>query len=246
MGSLRMRTIGGTVVLAVLLILAGCSGGGADGTPGATATQTDSPAATVADTTADGGANGPGGGDDASGSELGQQYVFESGEAYAYAVRLPNQTALMSWTVVATEDTDPGPSQEVAVNVSFGQYTANATTTQAGVFGTVISKESAGGPFLYVRTPAVLAEGHDLRVGNSWTVRGENVTVGDGYGVDWERATAEITGTANVSGERCYRMRLRIPDQEHGPTSCVKPDWPFALAVDTGPQDYRLAEFERP
>lgn len=247
MGWSRLRTVGGTVGLVLVLVLAGCSGGGVDGTPGSTATVTETPAATTGgtDAPADGGTLTDGE-RDAGGGELDRTYEFEDGEAYGYVVRLPNRTTKMSWVVTDTAESSSGPYQEISVNVSFGQYATNATATQAGIFSALISEGSVGGPFLYVRTPVVLAAGHELRVGNAWTIRGEDVTVGDGYDVGWDRATAEVTGTASVNGETCYTMDLQISGTENGPTSCVKADWPFALAVDTGSQDYRLAEFDRP
>jgi hypothetical protein len=253
MGTLRMRTVGGTVLLALLLVLAGCSGGGADRTPAATSTPTDTPTATVTDAgtataTGDGGANDS---DDTDASEnIGDDwdrfYVFNDSEAYGYEANLGGEATRMSWLVTSTADESPGLYEDVAVNVSVGRFTASATASQADIFAEVISDGAVGEPFLYVRTPVVLAAGHNLSVGNSWTIQGSDVTVGDGFEVNWSEATAEVTGTASVASETCYTMELRLPGNETGPTSCVKYDWPFALAVDTASQDYRLAEFERP
>lgn len=247
MGTLRTRTVGGTVVLALLLVLAGCSGGDAGGTPAATDTVTDTPAAT--ETVTPGGtvsaADDGNGNDDGGGSGDGEtrDYEFEDGEGYGYEARLANGTVPMAWVATGTSDTSP---ELVAVNASVGGYASTARSTQQAVFAEVIREDSVGEPFLYVRTPVVLAAGQDLRVGNSWTIEGAEVTVGDGFSPDWERATAEITGTATVAGETCYTMELRLADNGTGPTSCLKPDWPFALAVDAPDQDYRLAEFDRP
>jgi hypothetical protein len=152
----------------------------------------------------------------------------------------------MAWVATETADGNPDLFEDVTVNVSVERYSTSATASQADIFATLISEGSVGEPFLYVRTPVVLAAGQNLSVGNSWTVDGSDVTVGDGFEVTWDEATAEITGTASVAGERCYTMELRPSNGEAGPTSCVKYDWPFALAVDAESQDYRLVDFERP
>jgi hypothetical protein len=245
MGTLRTRTVGGTVLLALLLVLAGCSGGGAEQTPGVTATTTEgnttgTPMATATaaeDGTDDGGAGtGP----------VDRQYLFNDSEGYGYLADLPNGTTKMSWVVTSTDDGDPRPYTDVTVDVGFGRFGTNVTTVQGGIFEAVISDGSVGGPFYYVRTPVVLAAGHDLRVGNEWTVRGENVTVGDDFSVGWSEATVEITGQATVAGETCYELAVRTDGNATGPRSCIKHDWPFALAVDTPDRDFQLAEFERP
>mgnify|MGYP006283726645 FL=1 len=246
MGTLRMRTVGGTVLLALLLVLAGCSGGGAEQTPGATATATDGNATTNATgtpTAAEGGIDGDG---EADTGPVDRQYLFNDSEGYGYLADLPNGTAKMSWVVRSTDDVDPRLYTDVTVNVSFGRFGTNATTVQGGIFEAVISDGSVGEPFYYVRTPVVLAAGQDLRVGNTWTVRSENVTVGDGFSVGWSEATVEITGRASVAGETCYTMVVRTAGNETGPRSCIKHDWPFALAVDTPDREFQLAEFERP
>jgi len=247
MGTLRTRTVGGTVVLALLLVLAGCSGGGADGTPAATdvtgtettATENETVAATDTATTDDGNGSDDG---DGNGAGVERYYEFDDGEAYGYEALLPNGTVPMTWIVTGTSDTDP---ELVAVNVSFGQYSTTGTTTQRQIFAELISDGSVGESFRDVRSPVVLAAGQDLRVGNSWTIDGD-ATVGDGFEIDWEQATANITRTESVAGETCYRMEIRISGNETGPASCLKEGWPFALAVDGPEQDYRLAEFDRP
>ncbi len=255
MGRLRTRTVGGTVLLALLLVLAGCSGGGADSTPAATSTATGTPTVTTTDagtaTTSGDEAASAGNGTDAddgngSGGTVDRFYVFNDSEAYGYEANFGGEAAQMSWLVTSTADASPGLYEDVTVNVSVGQFTTSGTGSQAEIFGEVISDGSVGEPFLYVRTPVVLAAGHDLRVGNSWTVNGSEVVVGDGFEVSWAEATVEITGTATVANETCYTMELRIPGNETGPSSCLRSDWPFALAVDTANQDYRLVEFERP
>ncbi|WP_299264817.1 hypothetical protein [Halorientalis sp.] len=253
MGTLRARTVGGTVLLALLLVLTGCSGGGADSTPGATTTPTNTPAATSTDAgTATVGTDGGVTGDsdtEASerfGSDWDRFYVFNESEAYGYEAQLPNRTTQMAWVVTSTASENPGLYEGVTASVTVDRFRTNATASQADIFAEIISDGSVGEPFLYVRTPVVLAAGHDLSVGNSWTIQGSEVSVGDGFEVSWDEATAEITGTATVAGEPCYTMELRFPGNETGPVSCVKYDWPFALAVDTTTQDYRLAEFERP
>ena len=232
MGTLRTRTVGGTVVLALLLVLAGCSGGGAGGTPADTATGT--PTAT------DDAAAGDG---DGSGDRVELDYEFDDGEAYGYEARLSNKTVPIAWIVTGTSDTSP---EQVAVNASAGGYSTTAAAPQGEIFADLIGEDRVGEPFLYVRTPVVLAAGQDLRVGESWEIDGDDVTVGDGFSPDWDRATAEITGTATVAGETCYTMELQVSGNGTGPTSCLKADWPFALAVDAPDQDYQLAEFDRP
>lgn len=246
MGMSRTR-IGGTVLLALVLVLAGCSGGSVDGTPTGNATAagaTTTTGATTAGATDTGTAtrvDGSGGDDTET---VDRQYVFDDGEAYGYVVDTENGTTRMSWRVTSTGDATPGPSEDVTVSVGFGRFGTNATAPQADIFAEVISNGSVGEPFLYVRTPVVLAAGHDLRVGNSWPV--EDVTVGDGFDIDRSEARAEVTGMATVAGEPCYTMALRVPGDETGPTSCLKEDWPFALAVDTPDGDYRLVAFDRP
>ncbi|RXK49506.1 hypothetical protein [Halorientalis pallida] len=252
MGTLRTRTVGGTVLLALLLVLSGCSGG-AEREPAATPTPTGTlnatPTETGANVTSAGGGSANESGveaDERIGDDWDRYYVFNESEAYGYAVDLGNGTTAMSWAVTSTADDTPGLYEDVTANVTFGQYSSAATASQADVFAALISEGSVGEPFLYVRTPVVLAAGHNLSVGNSWTIQGSDVAVGDGFEVTWDEARAEITGTARVAGETCYTMDLRIPGNETGPTSCVKYDWPFALAVDTAEQDYRLADFQRP
>lgn len=248
MGTLRTRTVGGTVVLALLLVLAGCSGGSAGGTPAATDTATgtnttaDAAGTITATTTAESETDG---GDDLARGPVERDYVFNDSEGYGYVVDLANGTTKMSW-VVTSAAANPRAYTDVTVNVRFDQFGTNTTAPQGGIFEEVINGGSVGESFLHVRTPVVLAAGHNLTVGNSWTIEQGNVTVGDGFEIGRERATAEITGTESVAGETCYTMELRMSDTETGPASCLKADWPFALAVDTPGRDYRLSEFDRP
>ena len=250
------RTIGGTVLLALLLVTAGCSGGG-DTTPVQPATEAGSPTPgttqTPAETTdtgtpgTDTGASATADAPDRYGGPNGDLYLFRDGEAYGYVANDGNRTITLSWEVTDTAGDTQNYYQQTSVNVSVGGVgNTSARTAQADVFAEVIARDALGGPFLFVRTPAVLARGQNLSVGHSWRIDGSNVSVGDGIGVRWDTATAEITGTATVANESCYTMDLRLGGNETGPTSCVKEDWPFALAVDTESQEYRLVEFQRP
>ncbi|WP_335999415.1 hypothetical protein [Halorientalis halophila] len=245
----------GTIAVALLLVLAGCSGGVDQTVEGPPSPETPAGSATPADQ-ANETDDGDSGDDETATEALNSSrfggpnddfYLFREGEAYGYVADDGNRTLGMSWAVVAVENTSRSVYQGVQINASVeGVGRTSTTAVQGTAFHQVIRRDSVGGLFLYLRTPAVLAQGRDLTVGDSWRVDGENVTVGDGFGVDWDEATAEITGTATVAGESCYEMALELPGNQTGPTSCVKGDWPFALAVDTADQDYALAEFQRP
>lgn len=249
MGTLRTRTVGGTVLLALLLVLAGCSGGGANNDPAGTdtVTVTETPVATT-DTVTGGDETGGDGtdGEPAVDEEWSTVFLFNESEAYGYLANYSDTTTRMSWVVTAAPDGRPLLDDEITVNVTVGPYSNTSTGIQSSIFTETITEGSVGSEFRYVRIPVLIAYGRDLTVGNSWTVQGDDVTVGDGFAVSWDEARAEVTGTATVAGETCYTMELRITGNETGPTSCVKYDWPFALAVDTSDQDYRLADFQRP
>jgi hypothetical protein len=94
-----------------------------------------------------------------------------------------------------------------------------------------------------LRAGNLLAEGRSLTVGNSWTVTPDDV-VQDTDQVDWETATAEVTGTDSHDGVPCANVELTT-DSETGPTTyCLNPEYPFAIAISAndGENTIRLVE----
>lgn len=63
--------------------------------------------------------------------------------------------------------------------------------------------------------------------------------------VDWETATAEVTGTDSHNGISCANVRLTTDGESRPTTYCLNPEYPFAIAIaisSDGENTIRLVE----
>jgi len=212
----------GTVLMGLLLVTAGCNG------------------LTGGDGGAGDGGSGAGGEVDASG------YTFVAGESYTYAADSGDSGSSVTFAVESVEDGD------VTVNISAGSGQATTVTApQEQVFNQSREASMTGAVFVtFLRLPVLAADGQTLEEGNSWTVGSDQLSMGQSG--DATEVTVEVTGTDTVAGQECYTTELSAQSQSGTIESCVRADWPFALAVSNSggsgdvELDISVDEFERP
>lgn len=166
------------------------------------------------------------------------EYQFSAGEGYTYELSSGQDEISLAVTEVA--------GSQLTVRVSGPQSDGRV------IEGT--SEELFGQPrdgndtialvfFQALRAGNLLAEGRSLTVGNSWTVTPDDIGRTTEQ-VEWETATAEVTGTDSHSGVLCANVRFTT-DRQTGPTTyCLNPEYPFAIAIsaNTGEDRIRLVE----
>jgi len=156
-------------------------------------------------------------------------YQWTRGEQYDYSVSIPDFNQELTWEVTAVQ----GSQVTVEVTSQTGDRTETTTLegAQGEIFGQAAESRLAGF-YSSLRAANLVGEGRDLTVGNSWEVSsGDLAFRGDG---DIETATVEVTGTDSYAGVECTVLEL-TPDNEEGTpfTTCVNQDRPFAPYFET-------------
>lgn len=209
-----------TVLVCASVALAGCGlGPGGDGTtttadgasPTADGTSPTadgtSPGTTQAPTTADGGDGGDGG--------ASAQGWFDLSRPGSYQFQVSNNSSTGTMAIDVTEASDDNMTVNVSIQGGlFGQDISGSATgpvdnaSDYRILGQLSTGQGAGQDFGLsiftalmlglVSAPEGLAEGHELRVGNTWT-NTTNGTLGEG-----DRIEFEVTGQDEYAGVQCY------------------------------------------
>lgn len=167
------------------------------------------------------------------------EYQFSAGEGYTYKFLSGEEEISMEVREVNGDQLTvrfSGPQSDGRIEEGTSEElfapSSNSNDTIAHVF------------FGALRAGNLLAAGHSLTVGNSWTVTSDEV-VGDPEQVDWETATAEVTGTDSHNGVSCANVRLTT-GADSGPTTyCLNPEYPFAIAISANDGEDTIRFVER-
>lgn len=258
---LPSRQVALTILLVVLVAVAGCSGGNGpaddngsndNGSNTTQAPDTD----TSAPTTSSGGAatteqmtSG-----DGSGSGTGAAaftYQWTEGESYTYQSASGDSQSTFGWTV--TDVSDDEVTVELLTNSSGSE---KRTSTFSGPQGAIFSGDSQNFQtitFVIMQLPQQLVEGHSLSVGNSWTMSSTEISMGSGSQTATpQQITVEVTGKSRIAGTQCYDIEATSSQDDTKLHSCVKKGWPFALSFSTSGGDssmggsIELTDYQRP
>ncbi|MCU4800524.1 hypothetical protein OB920_09095 [Halobacteria archaeon HArc-gm2] len=231
---MRGRLLVGAV--AVLIVLAGCTGNGPPSeAPVVSADGSSGESAGASGTTVD---EGDGTNEDTVAAQW-ERFSFEEGEFYRYRVNdvRNGETATLTWDVVAVD------GSEVTADVTLDDGNRSYTRTVTGENATIlwdlrnVDYESDDADAA-IRTVGYLTLGpfnamtayyehRELEVGNSWRLSG---TPEAGY------MTANVEGRNSYAGLECYETAIRVPDGEEWADSdsyefesCITPDASLAL-----------------
>jgi hypothetical protein len=212
------RRLLAVVGMSLLLVLAGCSGGGNGTASPSSNGDAGSPAA-----------NGNGGGTNGDASAMGSlSYDWTEGESYTYG--LAGQSGLSyEWSVQSVSD------GEVTAEIvsTFGEQ--SQTETISGPQGELLSSNNQTaniGTFIALRAPQAIAASNTLEVGNSWTYSTADYDFADSGGSTPITGEIEITGTDEVAGNQCYVMSITTSANDQTLNACVADGWPFALSFE--------------
>ncbi|RXK49505.1 hypothetical protein [Halorientalis pallida] len=224
MPSIGNRQVVVAILLAVTMVLSGCSGGGGPATTAAPDDEptddepTDAPEMTAgAETTAsvEGEADIPV-----------VNYQWQEGESYTYeSEAAQGSNSEYSWTV-----TDVSDGQVTAeLTSSFGGQTQTSTLTgpQGDIFNSS-SQNAQAFTFVLMQIPQLLVQGQELSEGNSWTVSSSEFETGGLQQQTPRQIDVRVTGTSQVSGTQCHDIEATGGNQTI--SGCVNEDWPFALS----------------
>ncbi|WP_246987776.1 hypothetical protein [Halorientalis marina] len=264
---LPSRQVALTVLLVLLVAVAGCSGGNGpatteDGSDDETddVTDTEADESTMTDggstTTAPEGGTTPGEemtpGEGTTPGEMASGYEWTEGESYTYVASSQQGDSTYTWTVTDVSDGEVTVELAVESPQSDGQQTSTLTGPQGDIFGGETQNLQAL-TFVFLQLPSQLTEGRSLEVGNSWTISSDELETGTSGGqtATPQEITVEVTGTSQIAGTQCYNIEASSPQQDGAIQSCVKADWPFALTFSaTGGQmsggSIELTDYERP
>jgi hypothetical protein len=249
MSRLLSRQAFGVVLVALLVVTAGCSGLG--GTNQAdSGDDSDEEEAEQADEEDDSSDESADDGGDAGGDEtttasdggmtvtspdtgmetpgMGEfgNYEFSEGESYTYATSGGSFDAEYTWEVTDVS------GEQVTVEVTASQSGQTSTTTLEGTQDTIIRQagnDMAAVFFLSLRAGNLVAEDRSLTVGNSWTVSVDEVPTTN---AQWETSTVEVTGTDSYNGIQCSVVEI-TPDTGTPATFCINGNYPFALSFSS-------------
>lgn len=222
------------VLVALVVLLAGCSGapGGGDATATPTA-----------------GSAGGGGGGDTGGAgvstpasgEAWDRFDFAEGEFYRYAVvdRANGLEAEVTWEVLAVDGTQLTAE---FTYVADGEAVTRTVTGEEATIAFELVRAAADGDEDEIgaatRAATYLSLGpfnpgttfftsRELAVGNSWNLAGSPTA---GY------ATASVEGRSSYAGTDCFDTAIRVPDNDEWADStfsdfemCINPDLGLAL-----------------
>jgi hypothetical protein len=242
---LNRKTLG-VVLVALLVVTAGCSGltgsnqadTGGDGEDeeadedesGGDETTADDGGDSSADTTTE-----SGGDTTATESPVGTpptmgmgDYQFSEGESYTYSSDGDTSYDL-TWEV--TDVTGDQLSVEITSVFGDQEQTSTFEGTQSEVYQQLSQENSFAILFLSLRISTQIAEGRTLSTGNSWTIQAENYEIGSN--AEWETASVEVTGTETYSGVQCSNVVVTPDNDQSSFATCVNPDYPFAIAIET-------------
>ncbi|MFB6165285.1 MAG: hypothetical protein ABEJ31_09020 [Haloarculaceae archaeon] len=246
------RPRGLVVLLGLLVVLAGCTGGPAD-----------------AGDAGDGSGGGPGGAGTGAGDGTGDamtawdRFSFEPGEFYKYRVtdHLNDESAVLTWKVLSVQ------GGVVTAEVTYDDGTTTFDRTITGQNASVVFQlpdatagrdvaEATSTAMMYLTmgpfsTMSAYFASRDLAVGNSWQLVGNEQK---GY------MTAAIEGRGEYAGKSCYNTAIRVPDNGEWTGSdaneyvaCIAPDASLAyytayydgerdsLAIEVELEEYRRA-----
>ncbi|WP_411964091.1 hypothetical protein [Haloferax sp. YSMS24] len=218
-----MNTVWKTLLVASLVLLAGC-GGGVGGDDAATATQTTAAEDAAATTTAasgDDGESGSGGGDESAKSatfDFNQSWdkQFRAGQYYRYEVESPNldETATYEWEVVSIDEENVTIRTTVVADGTTTEQTVTASRDQ-------LYSELSGSPSGSIATIGFNSpyysgvDGETLEVGDGWEASGQNGDV-----------SFTVESTSNYAGLQCADFVVRTNGSVFW-ESCVSPESPL-------------------
>lgn len=178
------------VFAALLIVLAGCSGGAGPASDGATPTATASGGTTggsgTGGSTGGSGTSGSGtsGGGGGSASVEWTPYEFRAGEYYEYEVHEAGESlGTFSWEVLAVENDGETVTVRVAGDVEGQQFETTTTGDPETIYSNFLTNPAGAYVFLSLYSPFVGAyRGETLAVGQGWTYTGPEGTVA--YGIE--------------------------------------------------------------
>ena len=187
------------VVLALTVVLAGCTGGDGNG-----------PTATDVDNGGNGGSNGGGDGGDGAGDTW-RLFGFDQTGKYTYDVYMEGEgTGTLVWDV--QQVSGDRVTTHVVYDVGDVQYESTVTGT-ADVAQSQLMTTPAGALLATTLfTPGLWYGGRELAVGNGWSYQ-----TGEGSG------SFEITETRTMAGIQCYATEMKI-DGTLRHEGCFSPD----------------------
>jgi len=237
---LPSRQVALTVLMVLLVAVAGCSGGNGPADAGddaendtdADEADTDTSAPTTASestTSMPENEMSPGGGTGMSAFTYqwteGESYTFESGSQQS-------GSSTFSWTV-----TDVSDGEVTAELVAQSSGSEEQTSTFTGPQGAIFSGDSQNFQaitFVIMQLPQQLVAGRSLSVGNSWTISSDEISMGSGSTPTTpQQITIEVTGTSQIAGTQCYDIEATSDSSDQALNACVKQGWPFALTLST-------------
>jgi len=153
-------------------------------------------------------------------------YEFQTGESYTYQVGSGATAQELTWEVLSVQ----GDQVTVEVTSEAGGRTSSSTLEgpQDEIFQQATGDMTAL-LFVSLRVSTVAAEGESLSMGNTWTVRSENLV--SSQQVSWETAEVEVIDTDTYAGIECSVIEITPDDGSDVLTSCVNQDYPFALSL---------------
>ena len=222
-----MQTAWKTLLVALLVLVAGCSGGAGGDDTTATA-ETENLTATVTTTaTGDGGGDDTSGGNDASGGdesaksasfEFNQSWdkQFRAGQYYRYEVESPNleETATYEWEVVAVD----GDNVTIRTTVVADGTTTTQTVTapQDQLYGELSGSPSGSVATIGFDSPYYSGvDGETLEVGDGWEASGQNGDV-----------SFKVESASSYAGLECANFVVRTNGSVFW-ESCVSPESPL-------------------
>lgn len=195
----------GIVLVGLLVVLAGCSG---------TTQPTPTPTPTQQQATPVG-------------------YEFTEGESYTYAIVVrgngSSATSIVNWAATNVS------GENVSVTIRSETVRGNASMTLNGtdktIFQTAANDPRSSFFTRLARSPMLLTPGHDLSVGNSWTVPANEITLGSGGAAT---TSVTVTGSRTIAGVDCKTIEMTPQGTSQSTSACVNADYPFALSLTAG------------
>jgi len=194
--------------MSLLLVLAGCNGGGGNGTDNSTAS-----------------------------GAISTEYTFSEGELYEYQLDLGQLgSSNVTWDVTAVSDSDV--TVNVTTESGSRTSTSELTGTQENIFDKAVQNRQTTIFATLGRIPVEVAAGQDLSEGSEWTVNTGDLEIqmnsGSGSGTPTPtEITANVTNTdRTVNGIDCTEILIQTESEDSDNfNACVAPGYPFALSV---------------
>lgn len=254
MGGLATRRVAVTVLLALLVVFAGCNGGGDGTTTPGTDTTVQETETTVpgTDTTEPGTAGAPQtemsqDSRNESTRQVSESYTFETNEGYLYDVSTSNGSFRVGWI------TESVGEDSLTINVSAGTGSQigsmNVTADRDEPFAPVFRSSRPGALFFLLRMPIRAAGNQSLSAGETWTVTSDELAPEAPGSVAWDTATVSVGQEESVNGVPCHTVTIDPENTSSTVTACIEEGWPFALSVTDGSDDGTeivLADSHRP